>query len=231
MQARMAARRNDPSTPNTLKAPPAATAEDAFSTGGEGVMVPSEARPLVGRPPGPMSINSDEAAAERVFEATGRLYPDAVRSASTRSDEVVVAAKPADGPPLRLNPKPEVEAAVESEQADLVEAAPPVTEAPEQAPEQAAPRTYDKVWAINALSSQDEDRVNDLLAALRAEGLHVYSYPAQVKGQTWLRVRVGFFESRAKAETVGRRVAKKHELPEPWIVMPGPSELDKYYEE
>jgi len=96
--------------------------------------------------------------------------------------------------------------------------------------EKPAPPEAKTVWVINVLSTLDEDRALRLMDALMKMPYHVYSYQKEIKGQNWYRIRVGFFDSRAEAERVGLELARKHQLPPPWIVKPGPSEIHRYYQ-
>lgn len=86
------------------------------------------------------------------------------------------------------------------------------------------------VWVINVLSTQDGDKALDILDSLMNLPYQVYSYQKKIKGRNWYRIRVGFFFSREDAERVGRRLAREHHLPSPWIVKPSYSEAAKYYQ-
>jgi cell division septation protein DedD len=86
-----------------------------------------------------------------------------------------------------------------------------------------------KFWVINAMSTQEPEKAARTIASLQKTPHMVYQYEAEVKGQKWLRVRVGFFKDREEAERTGLQLAKEFDLPEPWIVTPGPLELAQYY--
>ena len=104
------------------------------------------------------------------------------------------------------------------------------TEKPAEAP--AADATADKnksrLWAVNILSTQEKEKLDDVLSKMKGSPYTVYTYSADVKGKTWLRLRVGFFSSREEAEKVGRELAARYNLDAPWIVRPGPIEIDTY---
>jgi tetratricopeptide (TPR) repeat protein len=72
------------------------------------------------------------------------------------------------------------------------------------------------LYVINLLS-QTKD-VSDLSPALadKVADLLVYETRFERDGQTWFRLRAGFFESRADAEAARQRLAK--DFPEAWVV-------------
>ena len=115
---------------------------------------------------------------------------------------------PADPPPPTPAPQPQRAPAVEGSPPDKVNAS--------------------SIWVINALSTQDPAKVQDLLTKLQATNHTIYTYEKEVDGQNWHRVRVGFFRTKAEAEQVGRQLAARYHLPEPWLVKPGPQEINKF---
>ncbi|MEW5721850.1 MAG: SPOR domain-containing protein [Thermodesulfobacteriota bacterium] len=85
-----------------------------------------------------------------------------------------------------------------------------------------------KVYVVNVLSTQEPEKASTVLDKLSKAGYKVYQYETEVNGRKWLRVRLGFFASKDEAEKVGRKLAAEHNLPEPWIVTPGPQELARF---
>jgi septal ring-binding cell division protein DamX len=85
------------------------------------------------------------------------------------------------------------------------------------------------IWAINALSTEDNQQARDALNKLMGLPHRVYVYRTEVKGVTYYRIRVGFFKNYEDAAKVGNLLASKYQFPKPWIVMPGPEELAKYH--
>jgi cell division septation protein DedD len=83
-------------------------------------------------------------------------------------------------------------------------------------------------WVVNVLSTKDMTILRKTFDALIETPHQVYSYQAKVKGENWHRIRVGFFETREEAERVGRQLSAKHNLPKPWLVKPGPQELERF---
>lgn len=85
-------------------------------------------------------------------------------------------------------------------------------------------------WVVNVLSTQDGKKARQVLDALVNIPHHVYAYTTKVKGKDYIRIRVGFFDTKKEAEAVGAKLRKQHKLPKPWLVKPGPEELSKYYD-
>jgi hypothetical protein len=56
-----------------------------------------------------------------------------------------------------------------------------------------------KVWVVNVISNTMHDKINPPAIRLMKNGYPVYITRARVKGKDWLRLRVGFFESRTEA--------------------------------
>ena len=57
----------------------------------------------------------------------------------------------------------------------------------------------------------------------------LYTYQVEVDGKTYHRIRVGFFNTQAEAEDVGKKLAETFGLKTPWVVKPGPEEISTYY--
>lgn len=105
-------------------------------------------------------------------------------------------------------------------------------------PGQSSPKAADRekspagsktgLWVANLLSTTDKDQARRLFDALLKVPYQVYAYQTEVRGQTWYRVRIGFFNSRQEAEKAGQALARDHQLSPPWIVQPGPEEVTKH---
>src|SRR5215510_11130697 len=59
-----------------------------------------------------------------------------------------------------------------------------------------------KKWSVQVAAPPAKDIADTLLQRLKAKGYDGYVVQAEVKGQSYYRVRVGYFDSRAKAESV-----------------------------
>lgn len=83
-------------------------------------------------------------------------------------------------------------------------------------------------WVVNSYSTPEAADAERILKKLLGDGYTVYSYPTEVDGRVWHRVRVGFFKSQAEAQTAGEALAQRHNLPKPWVARPGPDEMQTY---
>jgi cell division septation protein DedD len=86
-----------------------------------------------------------------------------------------------------------------------------------------------EIWVINALSTQDGEKARQVLDRMIKLPYFVYSYPVEIKGVNWHRIRIGFFASQAEAERTGVKLAREFELPPPWLLKPSSQEIDQYY--
>ncbi len=57
-------------------------------------------------------------------------------------------------------------------------------------------------WSVQALATADQQLANDRLNKLKAKGYQAFVVIAEIKGQTWHRLRVGNFATRQEAEAV-----------------------------
>jgi cell division protein FtsN len=98
----------------------------------------------------------------------------------------------------------------EPEPVATVSVAPPAGDAPKP------PKNRPPVdgWSVQVASHPTQAEADAQLSALQEQGLEAYRVAALVDGQTWYRVRVGGFASRAKAEKARRRLAERLEAPD-----------------
>ena len=66
-----------------------------------------------------------------------------------------------------------------------------------------------KKWSVQISASPAKDTANHLVQQLIAKGYDGYVVPAEVKGQTYYRVRVGHFASRETAESMRQSLANQ----------------------
>lgn len=57
-------------------------------------------------------------------------------------------------------------------------------------------------WSVQALATADQQLANDWLNKLKAKGYQAFVVAAEIKGQTWHRLRIGNFATRQEAEAV-----------------------------
>lgn len=83
-------------------------------------------------------------------------------------------------------------------------------------------------WVINVLSTAIGDKAADAAARLAKGGQVVYLTKARVEGKDWIRVRVGYFRTKADAEKEGERILRSLSLDKIWVAKVGPEEFEKY---
>ena len=66
-----------------------------------------------------------------------------------------------------------------------------------------------KKWSVQIAAAPAKDVADSLVEQLKAKGYDGYSVQAEVKGQTYYRVRVGHFASREKAEALRQSLARQ----------------------
>jgi cell division septation protein DedD len=66
-----------------------------------------------------------------------------------------------------------------------------------------------KKWSVQVLAAPGKDIADTLVQGLKAKGYDGYVVQADVKGQTYYRVRVGNFDSREKAESVRQSLTQE----------------------
>ena len=86
----------------------------------------------------------------------------------------------------------------------------------------------DSLWVANVMSARSNEEIVPLAVRLARRGFPVYLTRTQVKGQEWMRLRVGFFAGRAEAQEVGRRIKEAVPAEEPWILKAGKEEYDEF---
>jgi len=88
----------------------------------------------------------------------------------------------------------------------------------------------DPVWVVNLISSPTADRIDGPAVELMKRGYPVYISRATVKGQKWMRLRVGFFQDRTGAVKAGKELQNFLDLRDSWPVRIGPEETAEYAE-
>jgi hypothetical protein len=85
-----------------------------------------------------------------------------------------------------------------------------------------------QTWVVNVVSSPTADRIDGPAARLLKRGFPVYISRAQVKGQKWMRLRVGFYDSREAAVKAGARLQRILKQEDSWPVRIGPEETAEF---
>jgi hypothetical protein len=85
-----------------------------------------------------------------------------------------------------------------------------------------------KVWVVNALSSRTPKKIVPAALRLMKNGYRVYISSAVVKGQKWMRLRVGFFGDRSEASAEGKRITSLLEADGAWVARLEEQEIKEF---
>ena len=85
-----------------------------------------------------------------------------------------------------------------------------------------------ELYGVNVYSSQKQEKIDSLVFPLIKEGLPTYITKAKIKGKEWIRLRVGFFKTRAEAEAAAARIKSIVTAKDAWVARLGPQECRQY---
>ena len=85
-----------------------------------------------------------------------------------------------------------------------------------------------KIWVVSVISSQNMKSLVPPAITLMKNGYRVYISEARVKGQDWMRLRVGFFATYQEATGEGEKIMSMLGEDETWVTRIAQSELDNY---
>lgn len=85
-----------------------------------------------------------------------------------------------------------------------------------------------KLWVVNVKSEKELKKIVLPAIALMKNGYHAYIARASVKGEEWVRLRVGFFEKRSEAVSEGERIMEVLNAQETWAARIGEEELKEF---
>lgn len=85
-----------------------------------------------------------------------------------------------------------------------------------------------KIWVINVISSQNGKALVPVAIKLMKNGYRVYISKAKVKGEDWMRLRVGFFATYQDATAAGKKVMSRLKEDEAWVARITQSELEEF---
>jgi len=83
-------------------------------------------------------------------------------------------------------------------------------------------------WVINVLSSPEEKLVVADAVRLIDNGYPAYITSANVKGQDYIRLRVGFYDDKAAAEDEGRKISEMFNVSDLWTTRAGETEYKEF---
>jgi len=92
----------------------------------------------------------------------------------------------------------------------------------------ASGKEADSLWVANVMSARSNEEIVPLAVRLARRGFPVYMTRTQVKGQEWMRLRVGFFKGKTEAQEVGRKIKEAVQVEDPWILKAGKEEYDEF---
>jgi hypothetical protein len=92
----------------------------------------------------------------------------------------------------------------------------------------ASGKESDSLWVANVMSARSSEEIVPLAVRLARGGFPVYMARTQVKGQEWIRLRVGFFAGKTEAQEVGRKIKEAVQVEDPWVLKAGKEEYDEF---
>ena len=85
-----------------------------------------------------------------------------------------------------------------------------------------------KIWVVSVMSSQNMKSLVPPAITLMKNGYRVYISEAIVKGEDWLRLRVGFFATEQEAAEQGEKIMSLLGEDETWVARIAQKELENY---
>jgi hypothetical protein len=98
---------------------------------------------------------------------------------------------------------------------------------PDQARE-TLPSKAKHLLAVNVLSAPTQKQLISSAIRLMKEGYPVYITRATIRGRQWLRLRVGFFQTKAEADLERKKINALLNIRNSWITTVGKKELEGY---
>lgn len=89
-------------------------------------------------------------------------------------------------------------------------------------------RRIHNVWAVNVLSATTNRKIISTTIRLIKNGYPVYITRAKVKGKDWMRLRVGFFKNKTKADTESKKIMTMLNLTDSWVTKVEKKELEEF---
>lgn len=86
----------------------------------------------------------------------------------------------------------------------------------------------DKYWVINILSAQKEEEIVPAVLRLMKKGYTAYITKVKVKEKNFLRLRVGFFDTKEEARKKGETIVSDLPVKGFWVVRIGKTEHKNY---
>jgi hypothetical protein len=81
---------------------------------------------------------------------------------------------------------------------------------------------------INVLSSRQMEKIAPYAIRIIDNNYPVYLTRLEIEGEEWLRLRVGFFDTREDAEKVNKRIKTLIDIPDIWVTTVGDIEFGEF---
>jgi hypothetical protein len=85
-----------------------------------------------------------------------------------------------------------------------------------------------KLWVVNVMSEKTSKKISPPAITLMKSGYHTYITRVTVKGEKWIRIRVGFFEKRSEAVSEEKKIIEILNNEKAWAVKIGKGELEEF---
>jgi hypothetical protein len=85
-----------------------------------------------------------------------------------------------------------------------------------------------KIWVVNVLSSKTKDKIVPPAVTLIEKGYPMYIVQADVKGEDWMRLRMGFFDKRAEADELGKKIKDLMNFKDSWTARVDNKEYEEF---
>jgi hypothetical protein len=83
-------------------------------------------------------------------------------------------------------------------------------------------------WVVNVLSSPEKEKIAPDAVRLADNGYPAYITKANVNGQDYIRLRVGFYESKTAAEDAGQKIAEILNVSDIWMTRADETEYKEF---
>jgi cell division septation protein DedD len=100
----------------------------------------------------------------------------------------------------------------------------PVAQEERQIVQPAKKESLEKVWTVQVKSSPEKKYADSWADRLKTKGYDAFVVDADVKGQTWYRVRVGHFAARQEAEALRATLESKEGLSGSFLAVHNPAD-------
>ena len=83
-------------------------------------------------------------------------------------------------------------------------------------------------WVVNVLSAKTDKEIVPSVLKLIKIGYPAYISRVKIKGEDWMRLRVGFYNDRDEAKKEGNKIMNQLKLPDIWTTKVDKAEFDEF---